>query len=260
MGEITEQEIQKYLTGSFGRELVLYDEIDSTNNAAKLLAKNGAPHGAAVIARRQTAGKGRLGRRFYSPAGSGIYLTAILRPEASVEQSILITSAAAVATARAIEEVSGVQVRIKWVNDLYLDGKKLCGILAESALRPDGGLAYLVVGIGVNVTSSAFPPEVADVATSLSAGTGRSIDRNRLIASVLNHLEAVYGQLASREFMKEYRERSCVIGREVRMIQGEHAEQATVLDIDEDARLIVRTADGIKTVSTGEVSLRGDFR
>ena len=144
MEQISEDRIRNWLSAD--RELIVYEEIDSTNNAAKQWAQKGAPDGSAVVALRQTAGKGRLGRSFYSPSATGIYMTVILRPSLSLEQSTLVTSAAAVATARAIEKVTGISVQIKWVNDLYLNGKKLCGILAESMLLPEGKLDYLVVG------------------------------------------------------------------------------------------------------------------
>jgi len=262
MEQISEEKIKPLLFGEIGSELVVYPVIDSTNNAAKLLAKNGAQHGSVVIAEQQTAGKGRLGRSFYSPGAAGIYMTIILRPTLTVEHSMLITSAAAVAVARAIEQETGVAAQIKWVNDLYFKGKKLCGILSEAALSADGSLNYVVVGIGINVSTDSFPPELEDVATSLeSANGGAEIDGNRLIAAVLNHFDAVYRQLYTREFISEYKSRSCVLGKRVRMISGDLAHEVLALDIDENARLIVRMPGGEQAaISSGEVSLKGDWR
>ena len=260
MDGITEAGVRRWLTGSFGRTLSVYEEVTSTNDIAKRLAKSGAPHGAAVLAQRQTAGRGRLGRRFYSPAGSGIYLTAIVRPEFPQKQSLLITPAAAVATARAIRRVTGIETRIKWVNDLYLDGKKLCGILTESAVGTEGRLLYAVVGIGINVTTDSFPPEVSDVATALNTVYSGNIDRERLAAAVLDELEIACGQIESRAFLGEYRQRSCVIGRRVRLLNGEQQQEVQVLGIDEDARLVVQTEEGKQlTIGTGEVSLKGNW-
>lgn len=253
------QEIQKYLSGSFGKTIFFYDQVDSTNNAARNLAKEGAPHGTAVVAARQTAGKGRLGRSFDSPSGAGVYLSVILRPSLTVEKGTLLTPAAAVATARAIEKTSGVRVRIKWVNDLYLNGKKLCGILTESALRPDGMLDWAVVGIGVNLKETSRPASLQDKITSLEA-VGGETSFARLAAEILNELEKLCEDLSSVQFLEEYRTRSCVLGKTVTVIQGENSYQAYAHSITDDAGLIVKTEAGeYLTLRSGEISLRGDF-
>ena len=259
MEQISEDQIRNWLSAD--RELIVYEEIDSTNNAAKQWAQEGAPDGSAVVALRQTAGKGRLGRSFYSPSATGIYMTVILRPSLSLEQSTLVTSAAAVATARAIEKVTGISVQIKWVNDLYLNGKKLCGILAESALLPDGKVNYLVVGIGVNVSTDSFPPELSEIATSLAAAGGEEINCNRLIAAILNEFRQVCAELENREYLEEYKLRSCVLGKSVQLIRGKESQEAFALDVDRDAHLVVRLPNGsIQTIRSGEISLKGDWR
>ena len=260
MRTISEDAIKAYLNDEMGTELSVYSVIDSTNNAAKLLAKNGAPHGAVVVAGRQTAGKGRLGRSFYSPDAEGIYMSVILRPQLPAEYSILMTSAIAVAAARAIELVSGVSVKIKWVNDLYWNGKKLCGILTESSLTPRGTLDYAVIGIGINVSTNSFPPELSDKAASLAAAGCGDLDANRLIAEVLNQFAVVYRQLETREFIEEYKARSCVLGKTVQVVRGADAYEATVFDIDRDAHLLIATKLGEKRIlSSGEVSLKGNW-
>ena len=207
---LNETEIRRWLTAKeIGRELEIHERLDSTNNRAKALAAAGAPHGTAVIADSQSGGRGRLGRSFFSPEHSGIYLTVILRPDCAPEQASLLTSLAAVAAARAVEKVSGADVKIKWVNDLYLNGKKICGILTEAGLSPEGGrLAYAVTGIGINVGRMEFPPELRETATSIGNETGLAPDRNRLIAEVLNELEALYGSLETGTFLEESRRRS----------------------------------------------------
>lgn len=261
MEQIREDKLRPLIQGSIGSEMVVYDLIDSTNNAAKLLAKNGAPHGAAVIARQQTAGRGRLGRSFFSPKGTGIYLTVVLRPALPAAQSLLLTAAAAVATARAIERITAVSPKIKWVNDLYIQGKKFCGILAESALTADGMLAYVVMGIGINLTTDSFPPELQEIATCLAAaGSGDWIDPNYLIAELFHQLDLVCDQLETREFMAEYRSRSCVVGKMVQFMQGGETVTATAVDINRDGHLVVQTEDGAyQIISSGEISLKGDW-
>lgn len=260
MKEISQKEIKQLITGEMGNECVVYDKIDSTNNAAKLLAKNGAPHGAVVIANQQTAGKGRLGRSFYSPDSQGIYMTIILRPRFSPEHSMLITSATSVAVARAIEEVTGICVQIKWVNDLIWEGKKLCGILTESALSSHGGLEYVVVGIGINISTDSFPPELSNKATCLSAAGCKDIDRNNLAAQILKQFEIVYQQLESKEFLQEYKARSCVLGKTIQVIRGQDAFEAIAIDIDDNAYLTVQTKDKKNMVlSSGEISIKGNW-
>ncbi len=254
---LEETEIRRYLCGGFGRALTVYESLPSTNDTAKLLAQNGASQGTAVLARGQTAGKGRQGRRFFSPADAGLYLTVILRPTAPQLQ--LLTAAAAVAASRAVEEVCGLEVQIKWVNDLYYKGKKLCGILTESAFGPDGSPDYAVVGIGINLSDSGFPPELAGKATSLKQ-EGAACDPNRLTAAVLDQLERIYSQLPAKEFLREYRKRSCVLGKQVTVLEGRERYQALAVEIDDQAQLVVRTLQGQEqALCAGEVHLEGDW-
>lgn len=251
-------EIEKYLTaGTIGARMELHGLLDSTNNRAKALAATGAPHGYLVIAESQSGGKGRMGRSFFSPEHSGVYITYVLRPKMLAERAVMITSMAAVAVARAIEALADVDVKIKWVNDLYINDKKACGILCEASLDfESGGLEYAVLGIGVNVTKMEFPPELQDIATSIENECGHAVSRSRLIAEISNQLEALYGQLATGEFMAESRARSNVIGRDVTVIRGEERFEARAVDIDDAGRLVIRTAEGISRVGSGEISLK----
>ena len=218
---LSEAEIRRWLTGPGAvRELEIHGLLDSTNNRAKALAAAGAVHGTAVIADSQSGGKGRLGRSFFSPEHSGVYMTVILRPDCTPDKAGLLTSLAAVAAARAVEKVSGVDVKIKWVNDLYRNEKKICGILTEGGLGLEAGrLEYAAVGIGINVNRMEFPPELREIATSVGNETGTSHDRNRLIAEILNELDSLYGDLETGVFLEESRRRSNVIGREVTVIE-----------------------------------------
>ena len=243
----------RFTTGPWGAPLYCYESLGSTNA--------GAPHGTAVTARRQTAGKGRLGRSFYSPADAGMYVSVVLRPQIPAEQSLLITSAAAVAAARAIERVSGVEVKIKWVNDLYFTGKKLCGILSEASLGADGRPEFIIVGIGVNLTRESFPPQLQEITTSILESGGRPVTPQVLLEETVRELLGVCGQLEERSFLSEYRARSCVIGKQVRLVGGGNDRMVYALGIDDNAHLVVQSPKGeCFTVGSGEISIKGDWR
>lgn len=243
--------------GELGARMELHDLLDSTNTRAKAIAANGAPHGYLVIAESQSGGKGRMGRSFFSPEHSGIYMTYVLRPKLLAERAVMITSMAAVAVARAIEAVADVEVKIKWVNDLYINGRKTCGILCEASMDFESGqLEYAVLGIGINVAAMEFPDELKDIATSIGNECGHPVSRSRLIAEISNQLNRLYGQLETQEFMAESRARSNVIGREVLVIRGDERFRARALDIDDMGRLVIQTEDGVKRVGSGEISLK----
>ena len=245
---LSEEAIRGWLTTeSIGREIELHDQIDSTNRRARALAADGAPHGFAVVADSQTGGRGRRGRSFFSPRGSGIYLSLILRPDCAPDLAGMITSMTAVAAARAIEAVA----------DLYLGSRKCCGILCEAGISLETGrMDYAVAGIGINVQPMDFPPELAEIATSIGNETGRSYDRNRLIAEICNQAERVWGQLETGEFLAESRSRSNVIGHRVTVLEGEKQYTATALDLDDRGRLAVRRGNEVILLDYGEVSLR----
>lgn len=255
---ITEPEILKWTTsGTIGRRLEVHDRLDSTNIRAKQLAAQGAPHGYLVCADSQSSGRGRFGRAFFSPEHSGVYITYILRPSIPAERAVMITSLAAVAVARAIESLCDAEVKIKWVNDLYINGKKTCGILCEAGMDFESGtLEYVALGIGINVAKMDFPEELRDIATSIGNECGQSISRSRLIAEISNQLDAMYPQLETGAFMAESKARSIVIGRDVTVLRGGASYPAHVLDIDEQGRLVLRTDEGISRLGAGEISLK----
>lgn len=242
-----------------------YPSVDSTNLRAKELAAAGAPEGTVVIADQQSAGRGRLGRSFHSPAGSGIYLSLILRPEQSPAQLMHLTCAVGVAVCDAIEEVCGLRPGIKWINDLVIDGRKLGGILVELAMDPiTGKVAYAIVGIGLNCSQKTgdFPPELSDIATSLRQITGKEPDRPRLAAAMVKHLEIMRRNLEEKAaIMERYRCDCVTLGKEVTVFRGNNARRGTALDIDPDGGLLVRYSDSGTTeiVNSGEVSVRGLF-
>lgn len=246
-------------TDRLGRELVIADTLDSTNEQAKRLAANGAPDGTVVIARQQTGGKGRRGRSFFSPPGSGLYMSLLLRPDFPVEETGLLTSLTAVAVAEAIESLAPVSVGIKWVNDLFIGSKKLCGILTEAAMDMESGtLEYIVIGIGVNVGKTHFPPELADIATSIGNESPRPICRAALAAEILNRLEDRMASAGTGRFLEESRRRSIVLGKTVTVTQGSASYPARAIDIDDEGRLILETAEGIRHLGSGEISVKPD--
>ncbi len=255
---LSEQSIVPNLrTKALGRKIDVFKTVDSTNNFAKSLAQLGAVHGTTVISETQTHGKGRMGRSFYAPLGMGIYMSIVLRPELSGEHSLLITSCAAVAVAEAIENVSGLECKIKWVNDIYAGNKKLCGILTEASVNVEqGGLEYAIVGIGVNVQNVSFPKAIADTATSIKMETNAPVSRSVLAAEILNCLEERLATVKEKSFMDEYRRRSNVIGRRIEVIHNDVSEIMDCTGIDEIGRLLVRTASGEeKALMSGTVRL-----
>lgn len=229
-------------------------ETDSTNNVAKARAAAGANRHA-VVADRQTAGRGRLARAFFSPGKAGVYLSAVVRPQLlGVNDCGRITAYAAVATARAVAKLSGADVKIKWVNDLFLNGRKICGILTEGGVGLEGGtLDYAVVGIGVNARAVDFPDELRSVATTVEAETGVKVDRCELAAEILDNLARLEDEIAAGAFLDEYRARSCVVGRRV-TVNGEYEADAVGID-DDCALLLDRNGERIG-FSAGEVSVK----
>lgn len=241
------------------RSLVVLSETDSTNNYAKELASDGAAHGTAVIADSQTAGKGRLGRSFFSPPGTGLYLSVIIRPDISLETAQLITSCAAVAAAEAVEKLCGRDVSVKWVNDLYMNGRKICGILTEASLSLETkSLDYAVIGIGINVHSvkNIFGQELNDIAASVEDETGVKINRNTLCSVLLNRLDERLADIESRSFLEDYRRREILTGNVITANAGGEKVTGTAIGIDDNASLIIQLPDGsVRVLSSGEASL-----
>ncbi len=266
---ISGEEIRRNLPARYrGNRILVYDVTDSTNLRARQLAAEVSPeeakslHGAAVVALQQTAGRGRLGRSFFSPE-EGIYLSIIVRPDFDLSKSVLVTVAAAAAVADAIEKVCGKDARIKWVNDVYLDGKKVCGILTEGISDFESGrIDQIVIGIGINTTLRGFPEELLGIAGAVEGDYSRSALAAAVIAGVLDYLE----DLDSRKFMKTYREKSLLTGQTVTVYKGVYRKDPTeelggrparVLGIDGDGGLEVLYSDGTReTLRTGEVSIR----
>ncbi len=241
-------------------DVFVYDTIDSTNNAAKKIAVDGAAEGSIIIADTQTAGRGRMGRSFYSPAQSGIYMSVILRPKTDISDTVLLTTAAGVATCRAIEKVCKKSCAIKWLNDIYIEEKKVCGILTEAMTNCETGrVDSIVVGIGVNFKTppDAFPKEIQPRAGSIYTDEKPAVTRSQLIAQIINELMDIYETFTQREFLKEYKSRSFVLGKQISYFAQNNWHEALAIDISKDGGLIVQDAAGnVSTLHSGEISLR----
>lgn len=256
---ITEAGIRKFLPHDDNRRLYILNSVDSTNNYAKELARNGEPGGTVVISDMQTAGKGRMGRSFCSPPKSNIYMSIILRPEIDIESSQLITSCVAAAAASAIDTICGTDTQIKWVNDLFLNGKKICGILTEASVSFESGtLDFAVVGIGINIRSVAnvFPKELLKTATSIQDETEKLFDRSEIIAEVITSVEKYLNELPDRKFLEEYKKRSFIIGKRVIVTKAGEEREAIAAGISENAGLEVIYDDGQKeALNSGEARI-----
>lgn len=238
-------------------------EVDSTNTACKRLAAENAPDGTVVIADCQTGGKGRRGRSFLSPAGMGLYLSVLWRPDCPPEKLLPLTALSAVAVCRAIQRLGGVSPAIKWPNDLVMGERKICGILTELSLEGESGhVDYVISGIGVNCRQRPedFPPELRDIAGSLDMALPVQVKRAALAAALMEELDVLRREVLLRPelWLEDYRRRCLTVGRRVQVIRGEERIEAEALAVDERFGLVVRYDSGeTETLRSGEVSVRG---
>ena len=239
-------------------QIHIYKTVDSTNQVAKKMAVAGAAHGSVFLAEEQTMGKGRRGRSFFSPKGTGLYMSVLLRPTGTSEQAVLTTTAAAVAVCRALSRVLGVDPSIKWVNDVFVDGRKVCGILTEAVSDfESGSIEFLVLGIGINVSTADFPDELRQVAGAVLANGHAPFSRNVLAAAVLREVLALTAEPDPAAFLDEYRRRCFVVGKPVTVHGINETYDATAVDIDAKGALIVEKPTGERFVlNSGEVSVR----
>ncbi len=238
-----------------GEKTIVLDEVSSTNDYAKKLASDGAENGTAVIAEYQSEGRGRMGRTFVSPKGKGLYMSVVLRPDFDVEYAPLITSAVAVAVAEAIEQLIERDVQIKWVNDIYLNDKKICGILTEASLGLEyKSLEYAVAGIGINVLSHDFG-ELSSAVTTIQQETGKKISRNTLCRLILSNLDRIIPAIPDRKYLYEYRRREILTGNIITADIGNRKIIGKAEGVDSNANLIVITGRGVRMLSSGEANL-----
>lgn len=243
--------------------ILCLESVDSTNNRLREMALAGAPAGQIVIAESQTAGRGRYGRQFVSPKGKGVYISALFRPESvPPESASTLTAWVAVAICNAVEKTCGVRPSVKWVNDLLLGNRKICGILTEMTIESENGhIQYVIVGVGINVNEieTDFPEELRSVATSVYAETGKQHSRAELAAQIITELDKL-GKLWPNEktaYLAAYKNDCVTVGKTVR-ISGKEETVCYAKEIDDNFGLVVKFSDGTeKTVSSGEVSVRG---
>lgn len=247
---VIKMEIKSHMSSNL--EVIHLETVNSTNTYAKNLLRAGKENDFLVVASEQTGGRGRQGKSFYSPAGSGIYMSLGVHPNAPLQNVITATTAASVAVCRAIENSTDKKPQIKWVNDIYLDGKKVCGILTECISDAKLSLATgLVIGVGINVETADFPSEV-DNATQL----GADVDKARLIAEITDNLIALMHS-DYPEFIDYYKSHSLVIGKKINCIECGRVTPATAIDIDDKGGLVVELeGGGVTTLRTGEITIR----
>lgn len=238
--------------------ITIFDELDSTNNYLKKLGSQGEKENQLVIALSQTGGRGRMGRSFYSPNGTGIYFSLLLYPQFSAEKSLFLTVMAAVSVAEMVMKYNKNDVKIKWVNDIYINGKKVCGILTEGAINSNKMLDYAVVGIGINVIApeNGFPNDIKEIATAIFPGKTDDYIKEKIVADVVNKFFDMYNGIDT-DYVKRYKEYSYLTGKEINLIRGETIRPATVIDITDDCHLLVKNESGeIEEISSGDVSVR----
>ena len=238
--------------------------IGSTNDHLKTLARQGAPQGTAVLARHQTGGHGRMGRAFHSPEDMGIYLSILLRPDCAPLELMHLTCAAAEAMCDALESAAGLRPGIKWTNDLVWGRKKLGGILTELGLTPKGQVDYAIIGIGINCLQNPadFPPQLREIAASLSMVTDREIQPAAVAAAMLESLYRMDARLLTgkADILERYRRDCVTIGQEISVVRGSDVRHGKALSVDDDGALMVAFPDGTEeAVNAGEVSIRGMY-
>ncbi|MGE4276388.1 MAG: biotin--[acetyl-CoA-carboxylase] ligase [Lawsonibacter sp.] len=263
---VREGELAGPLAGCLvGSTLACLDIIDSTNTECKRRAMAGAPEGLVVLAEEQTGGRGRLGRAFQSPKGCGLYLSALLRPKLEPVEVTDFTAWVAVAVCDGIQAACGVRPRIKWTNDIVLNGKKLVGILTELGLESEiNSLQYLVTGIGINVNhrTEDFEADIQNTAISLAQALGHPVRRSGLAVEVIRALDRMYAGFPrnKEEYLDKYRADCLTPGNQVQLVTPKSRQEAFAVGIDDQFRLVVELPDGTrKALSAGEVSVRGMY-
>ena len=261
------EQILSFLPGDhpWQNQIYWFDTVGSTNTRAKEMAAQGAAHGTVLIAGHQSAGRGRMGRSFQSPAGLGVYMSVILRPNCPPEKLMHLTCATAVAMCDAVAQAAGIRPGIKWTNDLVLGSRKIAGILTEMSVDAKTGLVdYAVVGIGVNCRQSLqdFPEEIRGFAGSLSMALDRSIHIAPVAAAMMEALCTMSRELFDPidVLMERYRRDCITVGRDISLLRGDSVRHGHAIGVDDLGALLVRFSDGhVEAVNSGEVSIRGMY-
>ena len=239
---------------SKGIDIIVFESIDSTNTEAKrVFEKDGKDM--LICAEKQTSGRGRQGKTFYSPEKTGIYMTVVIHPDLPLNFASRATTATAVAVCEAIEKLTDKKPKINWVNDIFIDNRKVCGILTEAVSLENNNIADgLIIGIGINISTTRFPDEIKDIAGSLNT---QDVDRNTLIAEICKRVTNYTSDLQNSGYIEDYKKRCFVLGKEITFEQSGKTYNATALDIDKNGGLIVKTSDGkTETLKSGEISIK----
>lgn len=260
MDELNEKKITAKLNGNIKNKIKIdiRDTVTSTNTVVKQIGLQGGNEFYFLLSDYQTEGRGRLGRTFFSPKKTGLYMSLLLRPALSPVNAVLLTSAAAVAVLRSLEKNGCENLKIKWVNDILKNGKKICGILTESLFSPDGTLDFCVLGVGINIyePENGFPDEIKSTASSAFLNECNDL-KNSIAADFINEFYELYNCIENRTFLKEYKEKSEVLNKEISVIKNNGCKKALALDIDENCRLLVEYENKAREwLSTGEVSIK----
>ncbi len=237
----------------------IFDTLDSTNNYAKQLGSKGEKENTLIIAESQTGGRGRMGKSFFSPNGSGIYLSLLLYPDFPPQQALMLTVMAAASVTETIEKYTSKDVKIKWVNDIYIDGKKACGILTEGSIAPNNKLKFAVVGIGLNLTlpENGFPKDIEAIATSVFEDIETTDEiKCQIISEIINNFFDMYhGRILT--YVEKYKKYSYLTGKNINIIDGEKIKKAKVLGITDNCHLLIENEQGeVEEISSGDVSVR----
>ena len=260
---LTPLSVSRHLTGAASELSVeVFPQLASTNRTAKEKMLEKDIDQLVILTEQQTEGRGRKGRYFFSPAGTGLYMSVLLKPDVSVQDSALLTAAAAVAVAETLEEISGKDTKIKWVNDIFQDGKKVAGILTEAGMSLENSkVEYAILGIGVNVfrPKDGFPEELMQAGYIFNQCDEKGGIRGKIAAEILNRLVPMFQQIQDRGFLQEYKRRSMVLGKSITVLDGEQKRHAEAIDMDEQCHLKVRYENGKEAyLYGGEISIRVD--
>jgi len=254
---IEEKTIKKYLN-SDKFLFYIYDTVSSTNTLLKEMANGGAEEFSVVAANHQTDGRGRKDRSFFSPKDTGLYFSLLLRPDISPDKALYLTTCAAVCCCRAIEAISNEKALIKWVNDVYVKNRKVCGILTEASFSSLDKLDYAIIGIGLNVfmPKDDFPKDIQNKAGSIFTDEKESEARYKLLAFILNYFDEYYPNLIEKPFLEEYRSRSMIVGKNIEILGRTHNNLARATKINDDFSLKVKYPNGtFEDLSSGDVSI-----
>lgn len=260
---VTSRELSAYIDEQRMQSVVCVDTVDSTNNRLRELALAGAPDGQIVIANEQLNGRGRRGRDFVSPKDKGIYLSMLLYPDSLPSDIVEITAWTSVAVNNAIQSVSGIRAGIKWVNDLVINQRKVCGILTEMSVESESGhVQYIIIGIGLNINENEgdFPKELRNIATSLSIETQTVYSRAKIASEIIRELDKMRAgwPKEKQDYLKWYRKDNITTGREICIVRNAESKKGMAVSIEDDFSLTVNYDDGSsENIASGEISIRG---